>query len=246
MSILFQIPFLELKDINVPVDRLLAEAQTLTDYMVQWYPPNVDVNSEVAQRQRGYKQLSFTHPDPSRDHTNLSEMIGNYFSVPPECRRFYTTNLARKMMPETLRFVSSITAQPIIGKLIEAPPGHALGWHCHERDDLIGYQSKPMCILHVPLVDSGDTVHWVSRDMPSDRTNTNYDEMSMRSNVWGKRFEVGKVYVFNSAYPHAVQNYSSSGSRLSLLLYNDYQNNDRMKDLLKSAIKHYEGPYINA
>lgn len=242
---LFQIPFLELDlDFEIPIEEINKEALAVKEDMVQWWPPNVALDQDTINRHTGYKQLAITTIYSKRDHTELSELNGEYYERPEQERRFYVTNLAKQKLPKTLNILSKITDKPWLAKLIVSPPGHTLGFHNHTYDQTLNYKARPHCIFHIPLIESGDTVHWVAEQMPEDRKAMDKGHLSNQSGIWGKQFELGKVTVFNSTYPHAVGNYGTK-ERLSIMCYNDFERNPTLRHHLGRALKKYDGPLIS-
>lgn len=245
MTTLQEIPFLVL-DIDVPVEQILEEVNTITEFC-NWVPPGFENNEAFWTRHRDYKHFAITTVNPDRKHTNVVEKYSyelngktyNYF----DCREWYVTEVAEKKLPFTIDFIKSISDMPIIAKIVKTPPGHMLGWHSHQNDAVLNYTMPEQAITHIPLISNNDVMHYVARELPSNRWMRDRELLDTNPDVWGHSFEVGKVSIFNGAHPHMMCNYSDQ-PRITILLYNDLINNPTLGSLLSKSIEKYNGPRI--
>lgn len=245
MPTLKEIPFLVL-DVEVPVDKILEEVNTLTEYC-NWVPPGFENNEKFWEHHKNYKHFAITTINPDRKHTNVVENYNFIVDGKPynyyEHRKWFVSEVAEQKLPFTIEFIKSISDMPIIAKVVKTPPGHMLGWHNHQSDPVLGYNAPEQAITHIPLISSEDVRHYVSTYLPEDRWMRARHKVDNDPRIWGHSFEVGKVSIFNGAHPHMMSNYTDK-ERLTILIYNDMKDNQTMRNHIIRAISKYEGPLI--
>lgn len=242
---LYDVPFLEL-DIDVPVDEILQEVNTIDEYS-HWVPPGFEEVQKSWEAHKNYLHFAITTINPDRSHTHVIENFNCIVDGEPynyyDHRKWFTSIVAEQKLPKTIAFIKSFTDRPVMAKIVKTPPFHILGWHSHQSDPFLVYNSPEQAITHIPLITNDNVRHYVSTSVPSDRWFSDRAVLDNDPNFWGHSFKTGKVSIFNGRYPHMMKSYSEK-ERLTLMIYNDLDDNPTMREHLRKAIKEYNGPLI--
>lgn len=247
------IPFLKLshKFDFAEIKREVLNNQCWYDYV----PPYFEKTPELIKIHSEYKHCALTTVNPAaassivREHfawwkSSNNTALQHYYDIPACDRIWYATELIDKF-PVLYKTLLEITDRPILCKIVRSGPGHSLGWHSHQNDALLNNYNKPeQCILHIPIVTNEEVVHVVRTDFPSDRyTIAELSHLKNDSSMYLSNFTEGNIWFFNSYYPHAYKNFSSS-VRYDLLIYNDMSWNPKLTNLMMKEISKYSGPLV--
>lgn len=226
----------------------LKEEVLKTEFWHNHYvPPQYFFTTEAPPEvHKQYKQCTITTYDPRKSSKCLTEYFAwrdenqkiiSYYSLDIKDRKWYYTEVADNY-PYLKQIINDITDRPVLCKIVRSLPGHGLGWHSHQNDPVFLKLNRPeQCILHIPIVQDKDVAFMIRDDLPDDRmyfdTLDNYKK-DVRVSIGS--FLPGKVYFFNGYKIHAYKNYSAN-ERIDILLYNDIDENPKLENIMKRALK---------
>lgn len=247
-----QIPFMDLK-IDFDFKKIQSEVLK-NETWHNYHPPLMELTTELAELHRSYKQCALTTIHKQGNSSIVREQFlrwknkeknetENYYTWPLEDQRWYPTEII-DLFPFLSNLITSLTDKPILSKIVKSGPGHLLGWHSHQNDDLMNFKAQEQCIIHIPIVTNPNVVHIVTKEIHEDRRQMNdidFYKSDCRYHI--ENFSAGKIWFFNSYHQHTYKNFSDV-ERIDVLIFNDIRENPTLEKIIKRAIKSYKGPFI--
>ena len=247
------IPFMDL-NIRFDFDSIKSEVLKNTTWH-NYHPPYFELTPFLEKIHRSYKQCALTTIYKSgnsaivREHfarwkNKENNELEDFYEWPINEQRWYPTEIT-KDFPLLMELILSITEKPILVKIVKSGPGHALGWHSHQNDELIKKYNKPeQCIIHIPIIADKNVAHIVTKELHSDRYHfEDINNYRNNSKYFVANFSCGKIWYLNGYYQHAYKNYSNE-ERIDVLIYNDIRNNSILEQAIEKSMEFYKGPYI--
>ena len=136
----------------------------------------------------------------------------------------------KSICPYYYDLISKLGGEGLRARIMRIAPKESLLWHSHVQEHgqpewqltcqipIIMPEDFEYCVLHK------DEFKWWKR----------FHRPNWLKNVWRKKFEVGKAYIFNSYHYHNVFNYTNE-YRVTLMLYLDLRKN-KVQKILKESI----------
>jgi len=252
LGCLRSIPFMDLQ-INFEFQRIKTEVLA-NEVWHDYHPPYLEITNALTELHKSYKQCALTTIHKHGNSSLVREQFlrwkdknrketENYYFWPIEDQKWYPTEQL-KNFPLLFDLIKSLTDKPILAKIVKSGPGHLLGWHSHQNDDLMNFKSPEQCILHIPIVTNIDVVHIVTTKVHEDRRGFQDIKFYESDNqYYMKNLSAGKIWFFNSYHQHTYKNCSNE-ERLDVLIFSDTRDNPTLEKNIVKSISLYEGPYI--
>lgn len=252
LNFLKSIPFMDLK-INFEFQEIKKEVLT-NEVWHDYYPPNMEITKALSELHTSYRQCALTTIHKHGNSSIVREQFRrwkdkdkketeNYYVWPLEDQKWYPTEQVSNF-PLLFDLIRSLTDKPILSKIVKSGPGHSLGWHSHQNDDLLNFRSPEQCILHIPIVTNIDVVHIVTSKILEDRREFKEKRFyELDNNYYIKNLSASKIWFFNSYHQHTYKNFSDE-ERVDVLIFSDVRDNPTLEKNIAKSISLYEGPYI--
>jgi hypothetical protein len=222
---------------TVPLSDLLLELSQFTNEDFQPYTNglvNPEYLKKLQSKWRGLCLIEYCRE--GRHHIDYKTVDSHNLTFHSDggC---YPTDIGN-LMPKTVRYLQTITANPDRSRLLRLSPGGDASWHSHYKLAKSGItnidgESVLNPVIQIPLVTNARVSMLVAKDDP--RTNR-------ACKRYTAHYKPGEVWIFNSYHYHNVVNEGES-DRDHIMVYAQLDD-EKLLPILERAVKEYHDDRI--